>query len=699
MQFIKTILNRIVTVLKTITLYEMWPFFNGMDKTKVVLATGISCVNTSANILGPLAFSSAVSLIAESEPSVSFMEIEFTPVQLLAIFGTLITASMTLPSIRAFVMSGVYENAFHRLSESALRDIFNLSLQTHIQNKNEIRSILDNIQTGVGELVTNIVLSINPFIIELGSSLGVIFYLYGYDYVLPFLGFAGFYILIDHFLSNFYNSQLSSINSKVIEVSSSVYDTLENIETVIYYNNKQLEYENAIKLVKNLAQFKSGFSRKVASIDFLRKVTYGIAIILFATVNGSETNLATVTDFAFICIYLINFFGNINGIDAAIRQVRNAQLNLQIVNDLRNLSKDDDWASGISRIISINHLSSNPLIEFRQVSFKYPGEEKFVLNNFNLIINRGETIAIIGKSGCGKSTIAKLLMRVYVPTSGQIFIDGNDITSVDINNLHSLVGIAVPNPGIFNQTLRYNVFYGNSEIGEGGISQDFQKTLHTILKGLIDRGKTKVSKYELSSGEKQRIEIARLIIKDSLINILDEPSSSLDAFTEHKMIKQLNKITQNKTNIIIAHRLYLIANVNRIVVLNKNGEKIEEGAHDELLRLNGTYLKMWQLQNHSFLSINDESNKGKEKEKEIGNNASTTYLNDSIEKPDIKIHKGENSYSVRQHRKFSIFFNQTGKDALLPKGVHEEEDVENGNSYQTFESKPPLAAQKRCSLF
>jgi ABC-type multidrug transport system fused ATPase/permease subunit len=189
-----------------------------------------------------------------------------------------------------------------------------------------------------------------------------------YEYVLPFLGFAVLYIIADHFLSEFYTKQLSSINLKVSEVSYCVYDSLENIETVLYFNNQHLECENVIPSVKSLAKHKSSFTRKAAAIDLSKKLIYCIVINVFANINRYDTEI-DITDFAFMCTYLINFISNINGIDSAIRQVREAQISLQTVRDIDALDKVQHQLSNL-QILNLFEVNLNvPFIEFRKCLF------------------------------------------------------------------------------------------------------------------------------------------------------------------------------------------------------------------------------------------------------------------------------------------------------------------------------------------
>tara|TARA_B100001142_G_C14222403_1_gene612087 strand:- start:87 stop:1157 length:1071 start_codon:yes stop_codon:yes gene_type:complete len=340
------------------------------------------------------------------------------------------------------------------------------------------------------------------------------------------------------------------------------------------------------------AALKTSYSLSFLNIGQTILISIGLISVMVMAASGVQNGTLTVGDFVLINAYMIQITMPLNFLGTVYREIRQALVDMSEMFDLLEQQAE------ITDPKDAEHLTvSNGRIEFKNIMFGYE-KDRLILKDFNLIVGAGQNIAIVGTSGSGKSTIGRLLFRFYDIEQGELYIDGLNIKNVTQSSLHAAIGIVPQDTVLFNDTIYYNIAYGDPNASqEDVINAAKAAEIHQFVSDLPDGYNTTVGErgLKLSGGEKQRVGIARTLLKNPPILLLDEATSSLDTETENSIQKSLNQLLEGRTVLTIAHRLSTIVNSDFIVVLD-NGEIIEQGTHKELLALNGRYNRMWKHQ-------------------------------------------------------------------------------------------------------
>ncbi|XP_067643916.1 iron-sulfur clusters transporter ABCB7, mitochondrial isoform X3 [Eurosta solidaginis] len=390
------------------------------------------------------------------------------------------------------------------------------------------------------------------------------------------------------------------MNQAENEAGNKAVDSLINYETVKYFNNEKFEAARYNEVLKKYEVASLKTSTSLAMLNFGQNAIFSsaLSIIMLLAANEIAKGNMTVGDLVMVNGLLFQLSIPLGFLGSVYREVRQALLDMQSMFTLMNVD------SKISSIPNAPHLavgSDNASIEFRSVNFEYePG--KPIFKDISFVIPAGKTIAFVGGSGSGKSSMVRLLFRFFEPNSGQIFINGQDISEVDLNSLRRAIAVVPQDSVLFHDTIQHNIHYGNLNKSQEDVENAARMAdLHDSIMSWPKQYETQVGErgLKLSGGEKQRVAIARAILKNSPILIFDEATSSLDSITEQHILHALSRATANRTSICIAHRLSTIMDADEIFVL-ENGHIGERGTHAELLKKNGLYARLWESQTLQF---------------------------------------------------------------------------------------------------
>jgi ATP-binding cassette subfamily B protein len=376
-------------------------------------------------------------------------------------------------------------------------------------------------------------------------------------------------------------------------VSTKLIDSLLNFETVKYFNNEEHEYK---RLDESLQEYEKESVNNQYSLSYLNiaqtvVIMTGITIMLVMSAFDIREGSLTIGGFVVINAYMLQLYQPLNFFGTVYREIRQSLTDMEnlftLWEEKPNLTDSDQSAS------KTNQAS----IRFENVSFDYD-ERRTIIENISFEVPDGKKVALVGPTGAGKSTISRLLFRFYDPKQGAIFINNENIKDISQSSLRKMIGVVPQDTVLFNDTIYYNISYGNPEASEEQIYEAARSAdIHNFVIGLPDGYQTLVGErgLKLSGGEKQRVAIARAILKNPSIFFFDEATSALDSTTEKEIQKNLQTISQNRTTLVIAHRLSTAADADEILVL-EHGQITERGTHDELLRRNGKYAEMWNKQ-------------------------------------------------------------------------------------------------------
>ncbi len=497
--------------------------------------------------------------------------------------------------IRDCIFAYVSERAMHQAGVSVFNHLHQLSLRFHLERKTG--SLTQIIQRGVKsieEFMQFSTFSLIPTLIEIVFVVGIFAYLYGFMISLIAALSMALYIFSTLKITEWRIKFMRDMNSHDAAASGKAIDSLINFETVKYFNNEEHEakrYESALTSYEKSA-IKSKMSLSVLNTaqNFITSSAL-FAILVYACMHFYSDHF-TLGDFIAINAYLLQLFTPLYMVGFAYRQVRLALINMEqmfelldVESDTKDLTDSQDLALKKGEVV------------FKDVSFAYQSDRP-ILKNISFTIPPKGTFALVGTSGGGKSTIAKLLYRFYDVGSGQILIDDQDVRLCTQQSVRKLMGVVPQDTVLFNDTIGYNIAYGKPDATEAEIiAVAKQAQIHDFVTSLPDGYQSLVGErgLKLSGGEKQRIAIARTLLKNPQIFIFDEATSALDSHTEKAIQQQLEGLAKNHTTIIIAHRLSTVTHADQILVLDQ-GEIAERGTHDELLKKNGLYAALWYKQ-------------------------------------------------------------------------------------------------------
>jgi ATP-binding cassette subfamily B protein len=383
------------------------------------------------------------------------------------------------------------------------------------------------------------------------------------------------------------------MNSADNAISTKMVDSLLNFETVKYFNNEKHEFDRLDESLEKyeFAANKSRYSLSVLNVAQTLVIMTGITIMLVMTTFGIKNNVISVGGFVVINAYMLQLYQPLNFLGTVYREIRQALI------DMENMFNLLDEKSNISNDGDVNLAQDKSEIEFKNVRFGYD-EKRVILKGISFQVPNGKKVAIVGPTGAGKSTISRLLFRFYDPIEGHITINNENLKNVNQESLRQKIGVVPQDTVLFNDTIYYNIAYGNPLASKENIFNAAKIAgIHNFIESIPDKYDTLVGErgLKLSGGEKQRVAIARTILKNPSIFFFDEATSALDSSTEKEIQENLEKISKGKTTLVIAHRLSTAADADNIIVLDK-GVIIEEGTHEELLKLGKLYLEMWEKQ-------------------------------------------------------------------------------------------------------
>ena len=581
---------------KRVTPY-LWPKASEQFwvKRRVVLAMLALTLSKIIAVATPFLFKAAVDGLAKVGESNDALMLLLGAGGLMFAYGFFRLSSVGFGELRDAIFARVGQRALRSLALETFEHIHALSLRYHISRKTGgLSRIIERGVKGVDFLLRFMLFSIIPLLIELTLVATILFIVFDVWYLAVILVTISLYIWFTFTVSEWRLKVRQEMNRQDTDANQKAIDSLLNFETVKYFNAEKVEaarYDSSMRLYE-AAALKTYYSLSFLNFGQAFLITSGLVTVMVMAAFGVQSGDLTVGDFVLVNAYMIQITMPLNFLGTVYREIRQALVDMSEMFDLLEQPPevtDDENAYDL--------VVREGLIDFKDITFGYE-KNRVILKNFNLSVGAGQNIAIVGTSGSGKSTIGRLLFRFYDTDKGALFIDGVDIKEVTQSSLHSAIGIVPQDTVLFNDTIYYNIAYGNTEASYDKVIEAARAAkIHEFISNLPDGYDTTVGErgLKLSGGEKQRVGIARTLLKNPPILLLDEATSSLDTETENSIQDSLNKMLEDRTVITIAHRLSTIVKSDLIVVL-ENGEIVEQGTHIELLDLKRRYSKMWKRQ-------------------------------------------------------------------------------------------------------
>ncbi|QQZ30904.1 ABC transporter ATP-binding protein/permease [Thiothrix subterranea] len=519
------------------------------------------------------------------------------PVILLLGYGALRLASALFNELRDTVFARVRYHAMRKMSVRVLEHLHNLSLRFHLERKTgAISRDLERGTASVSTLMNFMVFSIIPIAVEFTLVAVILLGNYAPAFALVTFATVAVYVIFTVKITEWRMDHRHEMNRLDSQSSNQAVDSLINYETVKYFNNEKLEmsrYDHTLAQWEDVA-VKSQTSMSLLNFGQSSIIAIGVTIIMFLAANSVVNGTMSIGDLVMVNAFMLQLFLPLGSLGIVYRQVKYTLADMDMVFRLLETPQEVRDAPNATEL-----QVTQGEIRFEHVDFGYQAERQ-ILRGVSFSVPAGTKLAVVGHSGAGKSTLSRLIYRFYDVTGGRVLIDGQDIAHVSQASLRKAIGIVPQDTVLFNDTIRYNLQYGNAQATQAEIERAADMAqIRRFIESLPDGWETVVGErgLKLSGGEKQRVAIARAILKQPPILIFDEATSSLDSATEQAIQQTLHEVAGRHTTLMIAHRLSTIVDADRILVLDK-GQVVEQGTHAELLALHGQYQRMWELQLH-----------------------------------------------------------------------------------------------------
>ncbi|WP_413401868.1 ABCB family ABC transporter ATP-binding protein/permease [Pseudoalteromonas sp. KJ71-7] len=571
------------------SIQTLWPYITKF-KGRVLIAILALVGAKGATLLMPWALKEIIDSVDKS-----INPLLLVPTLLLVMYGALRFASVFLGEVRDAVFSRVTEHAMRDIGLKVFKHLHSLDLAFHLDRQTGgISRDIERGTSGLSFLMRFLMFNIVPTLFEIMTVAIIFGTLFSIWFALITLLAVTIYIFFTVTVTQWRNRFIRESNAADNQSNTRAIDSLLNYETVKYFNNEQHEVQTYDTFLATWEQARLKNRLSLLALNSGQALIIACAITALMWLGASEvvTGELTIGELVMINAYMIQLFLPLNFLGFVYREIRRALTDLENMLGLLNTSPkvaDSETAQPLAL--------KNGAISFENVSFSYDSKRP-ILKNVSFNVNSGAKVAVVGASGAGKSSLARLLYRFYELSSGAIKIDNQAINTVTLASLRKAIAIVPQDTVLFNTSIRENIHYGRPSASEDEVNKAINMAHLTDFINSLDKGdKTLVGErgLKVSGGEKQRIAIARAILKQSPILIFDEATSALDSQSEQAILNAMQEVASNHTSIVIAHRLSTITDADTIIVL-KAGEVVEQGKHDELLMQNGEYAHMWTLQ-------------------------------------------------------------------------------------------------------
>ena len=569
----------------------LWPKDRFDFRVKVISALVLLVLAKAVINFAPFLYREAVNALTETGNSPFLLG----AVGMTVAYGGARILSRGFEQLRDVVFAAVAQRAFRNLALETFQHIHKLSLRYHISRKTGALSrVIERGVKGLEFLLRFLLFSVGPLVLELLIIAGIMFFWFDYLYLTVIIVMIAAYVWFTFKVTEWRVKIRKIMNDQDTDANQKAIDSLLNYETVKYFSAEEREanrYDGAIKQYEKAA-LTTAYSLAFLNFGQSLIITAGLIIVMVMAALGVQSGYLTVGDFVMVNAYMIQITMPLNFLGTVYREIRQGLVDMGEMFDLLEQPVeilDSENASELK--ITDGHIS------FENVTFGY-NKSRLIIQNVSIEINSRETIAIVGPSGSGKSTIGRLLFRFYDAQQGSIKIDGQDIRDVTQESLHRSIGVVPQDTVLFNDTIYYNIAYGLDNASRAEVEKAAKDAqIHDFILSLPDGYETTVGErgLKLSGGEKQRVGIARTLLKNPPILLLDEATSALDTETEREIREALTNASEGRSVLTIAHRLSTIADADRIIVL-ENGSIVEIGTHEALLRKRARYHSLWTKQ-------------------------------------------------------------------------------------------------------
>ena len=573
----------------------LWPRRRWDLRFRVIVAMILLASAKVAIVFIPFIYKEMVDALNVAGPDGKVGALVAIPVLMIIAFGAARVASQAFGELRDAVFAKVGQHALRTVALQVFRHLHGLSLAFHLDRRTGgLSRAIERGTKGIDFLLRFSLFNILPTLLELSLVCGVLLINYGVGYSAITLFAVGVYIVFTLTVTEWRLKHRREMNRTDSEANTRAIDSLLNFETVKYFGN---ETHEATRFDQSMARYEMAAVRSQTSLAVLNIgqgiiIAFGMCTVLLLAAQGIIDGELTIGDFVLINTFMMQLYQPLGFLGFVYREIKQSLVDMDKMFELIEVHTDVADRPGAKPL----QVSAGDVV-FENVDFGY-GDDRQILHGVSFKVPAGNTVAIVGPSGAGKSTISRILFRFYDVKGGRVLIDGQDVRDVTQASLRDSVGIVPQDTVLFNDSIRYNIRYGRVDATDDEIIEAAKLAqIHDFVEGLPEGYDSAVGErgLKLSGGEKQRVAIARTILKNPGILLFDEATSALDSQTEKEIQAALRLVSRDRTTLVIAHRLSTIVDADEIIVLEA-GHIVERGRHEELLALQGTYAAMWQRQ-------------------------------------------------------------------------------------------------------